>query len=236
MTKKDAPDDKDETAITSPTLGRSILSNATLLGLFALACTIFIATTFLSTKDDIAERKREARLKALLEIVPRTRHNNDMLSDNIPFHHDSLGHRQQQLLFLAKKNDQPITLIYPATTRDGYSGDIDYIVGVNIDDKTIAGVRVLNHRETPGLGDGIEMRKSNWVLGFNGKSLNNPTIEKWTVKKDGGSFDGFTGATITPRALTQSIANVLKFHNHNVVEILKLFESSKEPTQSNLEE
>ncbi|MBT8149735.1 MAG: RnfABCDGE type electron transport complex subunit G, partial [Gammaproteobacteria bacterium] len=101
---------------------------------------------------------------------------------------------------------------YPATARDGYSGDIDYIVGINLADNSIAGVRVLGHRETPGLGDDIEVRKSNWIKSFNGKRLGRPELARWTVKKDGGVFDGFTGATITPRALVTSVARVLQYH------------------------
>ena len=91
-----------------------------------------------------------------------------------------------------------------ATARDGYSGDIRLLVGVDKAGK-LAGVRVLNHRETPGLGDKIELKKSDWVLSFNGRSLQDPTPENWAVTKDGGEFDTFTGATVTPRAVVESV-------------------------------
>lgn len=84
------------------------------------------------------------------------------------------------------------------------------IVGVNRDG-TIAGARVLSHKETPGLGDKVELSKSNWILGFDGRSLQNPQASQWKVKKDGGEFDQFTGATITPRAVVQQIKRVLEF-------------------------
>jgi electron transport complex protein RnfG len=84
------------------------------------------------------------------------------------------------------------------------------IVGINFDG-TVAGVRVVDHKETPGLGDKVELRKSDWILSFNGKSLNNPEISKWNVKKDRGDFDQFTGATITPKAVIQQIAKTLEY-------------------------
>jgi len=98
----------------------------------------------------------------------------------------------------------------PTVAPDGYSGDIKLIVGINLDG-TIAGVRALSHKETPGLGDKVDLRKSNWILNFNGRSLLQPSIEQWAVKKDGGTFDQFTGATITPRAVVKSVKKALLF-------------------------
>lgn len=201
-------------------MGASIASNGWKLGAFALACTLFIAATQLQTSDRIAEQQRKAQLRALLEIVPATQHDNDLLADKIDFFDEKLGLRENESLYFAKSNNQIHTIIYPAIARDGYSGDIRYIVGVKTDDASVAGVRVLGHRETPGLGDGIELRKSEWILDFDGKSLVNPTRDKWTVKKEGGEFDGFTGATITPRALTKSIAGVLEYHTQNMKTLL----------------
>lgn len=209
---------------SSLSLLQSINRNAVLLGLFALVCTAVIALTFLGTEDEIELRIKEARSKALLEIVPASKHDNDMLQDTIALFDEALGHRGEQHLFLAKQGGKPYALIYPATARDGYSGDINYIVGIDIANRAVAGVRVLSHKETPGLGDKVDLRKSNWILDFNGRSLTNPTRDKWTVKKDGGDFDGFTGATITPRALVNSVASVLEYHNDNAIELLKQFE------------
>ena len=105
-------------------------------------------------------------------------------------------------------------MIIPAVARDGYTGDIELIVGVN-EDGTIAGVRALAQRETPGLGDKVDLKKSDWMLGFNGRSLKNPTLSGWAVKKDNGVFDQFTGATITPRAVVAAILRVLQFAETN---------------------
>ena len=226
-------DQKPDDAKKAASLVSSISSNSAILGFFAFICTAIIAGTYLGTVDNIIEQQRQAQLKALYQIVPKNQHDNDLLQDNISFEDAALGHRKDQTLFLAKKEiagaQQPLTLIYPVTTRDGYSGDIDYIIGINISDASIAGVRVISHKETPGLGDKIDLRKSDWILDFNGRSLGDPDIEGWTVKKDGGVFDGFTGATITARAVTISIANVLRYHHQNVDSLLQRFDVKVKP-------
>ncbi len=207
-------------------MGKSISQNAIRLGVFALLCTLFIAGTQLLTNDSILEQQRKAQLKALLEIVPENKHDNDMLSSFILTTDKKLGLRDEKKIFVAMQNGLPKALIYPAIARDGYSGDIVYIVGVSTKDDTVQGVRVLSHKETPGLGDAIDLRKSDWILDFNGKSLQQPGEDKWTVKKEGGVFDAFTGATITPRALTKSVANTLRFHRDNKKELLNTFEAN----------
>lgn len=196
-------------------LGLSISRNALLLALFALVSTAIIAGTNLGTADRIAEQKKQAKLKALYEILPQHTHDNNLLEDNRVFFEESLGHRQEQILYIAMVQKKITALIYPVTARDGYSGDIDMLVGINAKDGSIAGVRVLSHRETPGLGDKIEARKSNWIMGFNGMGVGNPPLEGWAVRKDGGIFDAFTGATITPRAVTAAILRVLQYHGEN---------------------
>jgi electron transport complex protein RnfG len=114
-----------------------------------------------------------------------------------------------------------VGVILPATARDGYSGDIELLVGVTADGK-IAGARVVSHKETPGLGDGIDTRKSPWILSFDGRSLQAPLQPQWTVKKDGGAFDQFTGATVTPRAVVAAIRRTLEYqalHRDRLFEI-----------------
>lgn len=233
MTDKLPPDNADNDSQTEPALEQekkspsivsSISSNSILLGLFALISTAIIAGTHLGTADNIAEQKRLAQLKALYQIVPRDQHDNDLLKDKITLKVDVLGHRKTKAIFLAKLQDKATTLIYPATARDGYSGDIDFIVGINISDGSIAGVRVLSHKETPGLGDKVDSRKSDWILDFNNRRLGDPDSDGWAVKKDGGVFDAFTGATITPRALIRAIATTLSYHHQNVDRLLKEFE------------
>ena len=197
-------------------LGRSITRNSVLLGLFALATALLLAGSYLLTKDRIAESIRQAEEKALLQIVPRERHDNSMLDDTLPAGRGDtlLGLREDKRIYLARKDGAVIAAIIPATARDGYSGDINMVVGVNADG-TVAGVRVLAHKETPGLGDNVDLKKSDWVLGFDGRSLQNPPPSRWAVKKDKGVFDSFTGATITPRAVVAATRRVLEYAEAN---------------------
>ncbi len=201
-------------------LGRAISANALILSAFALCTAALLAGTWLLTSDRIEESKRRAAEKALLEIVPADRHDNDMLSDvfvSSEALQKALGLKQAEDIHIARKNGQIVAYIYPATAPDGYSGDIDLIIGVNTDG-SVAGVRVLAHKETPGLGDKIDLKKSNWILNFAGRSLNNPEAEYWQVKKDGGVFDQFTGATITPRAVVNRVKETLEVHQQRMSE------------------
>lgn len=197
-------------------LGQSMTRNSVLLALFALATTALIASTYLLTKDDIALQMRQAEEKALLEIIPRSRHDNEMLDDTVLVGPQSkgLGLREEKRIYVARQKGSVVAVIIPVVAPDGYSGDIDMIVGIN-SDETIAGVRVLGHKETPGLGDNAELKKSDWVLGFDGRSLSNPTLDGWAVKKDKGIFDQFTGATITPRAVVAATLRALQFAQAN---------------------
>ncbi|MEH6569207.1 MAG: electron transport complex subunit RsxG [Halioglobus sp.] len=197
-------------------LGESISRNSILLAVFAVVTTLLISGTFLLTKDRIALAQRKAEEKALLQIVPQKRHDNSMLDDKIPVDSSTsgLGLKKDKHIYLAKRDKQVVAAIIPVTAADGYSGDIDLIVGVNANG-SVAGVRVLSHKETPGLGDKVDLKKSEWILGFNGKTLNNPERSGWAVKKDKGEFDQFTGATITPRAVVAATLRALEYANNN---------------------
>lgn len=197
-------------------LRQSITRNSVLLAIFAVVTTLLIAGTYLLTKERIAEQKRRAEEKALLEIVPRDRHDNSMLDDVIAVGPGAAGLnlREEKRIYIARRDDKIITAIIPVTAPDGYTGEIDLIVGVNTDG-SIAGVRTLSHRETPGLGDKVDLKKSDWILGFNGHSLHNPEVPGWAVKKDKGVFDQFTGATITPRAVVAATLRALQYADAN---------------------
>ena len=210
----------------------SIRFNSLVLGLCALITAALLATTYLNTKDRIAEEERKVAQKALLEIVPEHRHNNDLLLDTLsipPQYLETLGIDGGQIN-IARDGESPVAIIVPATAPDGYNGDIKMIIGINLDDNSIAGVRIIKHNETPGLGDKVDTNKSDWVLGFNGKSLLNPTPGKWKVKKDGGEFDQFTGATITPRAIVNQIAKTLRYFAEDKQRLLKEAQLKLEPT------
>ena len=203
----------------------SIGRNSILLGLFAVLTTTIIAGTYLGTRERIAEEQRKAAEKALLEIVPQDRHNNAMLDDTVAVGAETslLGLRKDADIYIARQDGVPVAVILPAIAPDGYSGEIQLIVGINIDG-TIAGVRTLTHRETPGLGDKVDLKKSPWILGFNGRSLGDPLPEKWAVKKDRGVFDQFTGATITPRAVTAAVKRALDYYAEHRNELLVIEE------------
>lgn len=195
-----------------PSIGSSILSNSVLLGLFALVTAALLAGTYSGTAERIASAERANAQKALLEIVPPERHNNDLLETTEAIaesHWQALGLKQGGRWHIARQDGEPVAVIIPAVAPDGYSGDIKMIVGINRDG-SVAGVRVLTHAETPGLGDKVELRKSDWILSFNGKSLQTPAAAGWAVKKDGGEFDQFTGATITPRAVVNQVKRALQ--------------------------
>ena len=197
-------------------LGQSISRNSVLLAIFALCTTLLIAGTYLLTRDRIAVEQRRDEERALLEIVPRERHDNSMLDATIAVGPaaSGLGLREEKRIYLARRKGEVVAAIIPATAPDGYTGDIDLVVGVNADG-SVAGVRALSHRETPGLGDKVDLNKSDWVLGFNGRSLGDPGPTGWAVKKDRGVFDQFTGATITPRAVVAATYRALQYARTN---------------------
>jgi electron transport complex protein RnfG len=125
-----------------------------------------------------------------------------------------LGNKRNIDIYRAKKNNQVIAVIIEAVTPDGYSGEIKTLVGIDQEDK-ILGVRVITHKETPGLGDYIEIDKSQWIKNFDLKSLDKISEKKWAVKKDGGDFDYISGATITPRAVIKSTYKCLLYAKEN---------------------
>lgn len=183
-----------------------------LLGLFAALTTALIAWTYLGTKDDIAQAQRKAEAKQLLEIFPASTHDNALIDDTftVAANQSLLDVREERRGYRARLGNEVVGVIIPATARDGYSGDIRLLVGVHRDGR-VAGVRVTSHRETPGLGDAIDTNKSDWVLEFTGRSLADPRPAGWRVRKDGGAFDQFTGATITPRAVVVATRKVLEY-------------------------
>ncbi|HPY40973.1 MAG TPA: electron transport complex subunit RsxG [Thiolinea sp.] len=189
-------------------LVREISKPTLLLAGFAVAGTLLLAGVHSLTAKQIAEGERLGLLKRINTLVEASRYDNNPLEDRISLPPAELNSSEPVLVYRLRKQNQPVAAIFTTTTPDGYSGNIRLVVGVNAD-QTLAGVRVLAHKETPGLGDWIDVEKSDWILGFAGKSLQNPKYTSWAVKKDGGEFDQFTGATITPRAVVTAVKQVL---------------------------
>lgn len=201
-------------------LGDAIGRNSLVLGLFAVVVTLALAGTQLLTREEIAAQRRAAEARAYSEILPPTRYDNALLDDVRPVDdRELLGLEQPGKILVARRGGQVQAVIVPATAPDGYGGAIGLIVGINADG-SVAGVRVVSHKETPGLGDRIDARKSRWIEGFAGRSLGDPDAALWTVKKDGGVFDQFTGATITPRAVTAAVKRALQYFEANRATLL----------------
>ena len=178
---------------------------------FAVVGTGLVAVTYTGTKDIIAEAQRQVLEANLNQLVPADRYDNRITEDAIEVTAPEwLGTDQPVKVYRARKDGQPVALFATPFAPDGYSGPIQLLIGVYADG-TLAGARVLAHKETPGLGDAIEERRSPWILAFAGKSLGNPEPARWKVKKDGGAFDQFTGATITPRAVIKATRKFLEY-------------------------
>ncbi|NMY49413.1 electron transport complex subunit RsxG [Pseudomonas sp. WS 5011] len=197
-----------------PEISRSMLKNALVLGLFAIATVGLVAVLQQATAGRIANAQREAQVRALSEILPQDSYDNHLLDNSIQLHDPLLGSKSPQTAYIALKDGKPSAVILRATAPDGYSGAIHLLIGIHADGR-LAGVRVLGHRETPGLGDKIELAKSAWIRSFDGKSLSNTGEDGWAVKKDRGEFDQFAGATITPRAVVKAVHKALQYFDAN---------------------
>lgn len=193
----------------------SVWSSALILAILAAICAALVAFTFGMTEDRIAANERaylEQRLKPVLEGIAY----DGNLSDStitIPPPHELPGN-EAATIYRVFADDEPLAALFVVTARDGYSGPIKLLIGVDADG-VITRVRVLEHRETPGLGDGIESTKSDWIEQFSKRSLSAPTEDRWAIKRDGGDFDQLTGASITPRAVVKAIKETLIYFEAN---------------------
>lgn len=193
----------------------SIRKNALGLGIFAVLTAGLIAVTHALTAERIFQNEQKFKAKLLYEIFPLAGEsliNNPGILNSKTFYSFSL---------LSVPEDEPFytdrltgDLILPVIAPDGYTESIKLLVGIK-PGGVIKGIRVVSHRETPGLGDRIELKKSNWVLQFDGRSLTVPVEERWKVKKDDGDFDQLSGATITPRAVVAAVHRSLEFYKAN---------------------
>lgn len=201
----------------------SLMLKASLsLAVVALIGVALLAGTWELTEDQIAEQRRKAVLASLNQVLPAERYDNDLQDDSLILHAQGFFHHSKPItVFRARKQGQAVAVIMQMTSGDGYNGDIGLLVGIDTAGK-IVGVRVTQHRETPGLGDSIDTRHSDWVLGFNQRSLGDPEAQKWTVKRNGGYFDQFTGATISPRAVVKAVRRALEYERDHRAELYKL--------------
>lgn len=192
------------------TKAKSILLSGGVLGAFAIGGVSLVAITHGSVGERIADNQRQAMQDKLDTILPAERINNDPLQDSLQVSARELLGADSTQIYRARHDESPVAVVLEPVVPDGYAGPIKLLVSV-LHDGTLGGVRVVSHHETPGLGDKIEEAKSDWVLDFTGKSLTNPPLEKWAVKRDGGEFDQFTGATITPRSIVNAVRDTLLY-------------------------
>ena len=189
---------------------RGMIRSAAALGLVAIAGTSLLTGVDFLTADRIAAQERRVILEQLGQIIPQ-QYDNQLLDDRFSFRNESyFPNGQEVIAYRARLQGEPRALILKFNAVKGYNGNITLLAGINTDG-SLRGVRIISHKETPGLGDAIEIEKSDWALDFSGKSLNDPEADKWAVKRDGGEFDQFTGATITPRAVVDAVRLALEY-------------------------
>ena len=173
------------------------------LALFAVMATALTAVVNALTKDTI-EQQAIAQQKLLFDqVIPPDSYDNNIQASCQVVNDPQLG-KGERHIYVARNGQQPVAVVMEATAPDGYSGAIQLLIAADFNGKVL-GSRVTEHHETPGLGDKIETRLSDWITHFAGKTIQGSDDPSWAVKKDGGQFDQFTGATITPRAVVNAV-------------------------------
>lgn len=202
--------------VREPTAPEMALRTAAILFVFVVIFTGLLAGAYQWTRPAILASATEEKLRLIADVLPRDLYDNDLLKDRIELPASAeLGLDEPSTLYRARQAGQPAALVFETVAPDGYSGRIRMLLAVRADG-AIAGVRVIAHKETPGLGDYIEPKKDKnktrpWITQFNGQSLAALPDRQWRVRKDGGSFDANAGATVTPRAVVKAVHKALKF-------------------------
>ncbi|CAN1508962.1 MAG: electron transport complex subunit RsxG [Sulfuritalea sp.] len=194
---------------------KNALKTAITMLAFASIGTSLLAYVFDITRAPIEASEKEARLALFKEILPVNVYDNDLLKTTVEIDpNDLLGNRVSTIANIAKFNNKTAGVVLEAIAHDGYSGDIKLLIAIRADG-SISGVRVLAHKETPGLGDYIDIAHGKWIKLFDDESVHKTPIANWQVKKDGGKFDYMVGATITPRAVVKAVLKALQFYEIN---------------------
>lgn len=187
-----------------------------ILGAFCLGFGVVLASTDMVTSAPIAQRALEDKQNALSKVIPDAIHDNNPVTDTLTLK----NHEGKDVTIYRATKAGKVTGVAYQIEGSGYAGEIRLMLAVDSEGKVL-GVRALAHKETPGLGDKIEAAKNDWITRFNGLSLGNPVPDKWKVKKDGGVFDQFSGATITPRGVVTGIRHGLEFFAENKAQLLE---------------
>jgi Na+-translocating ferredoxin:NAD+ oxidoreductase subunit G len=207
-------------AVKEPTAPVMAVRTAVILFLFVVAFTAALAIAYTATKPGIDAAAAEEKMRAINEVLPKSLYDNELLTDILKLPATpELGQDDESTVYRARRGSEPSALVLEIVAPDGYSGKIRMLVAVQANGE-LAGVRVTQHKETPGLGDYIEPKKDKnkarpWITQFDGLSLTKAPSPEWKVKKDGGRFDSVAGATITPRAVVKAVHKALKFAGEN---------------------
>jgi len=197
--------------------GRLPMRALGLLAALAVAAAVIAGVAQHGTSARIAENQQRDALAVLHSVLPASAHDNDLLADvMVAIDGELLGSDKPHRIYRARLGGAPAGVVMEVTARGGYGGPLELLVGILADGR-VSAVRILAHKETPGIGDGVERR--DWISQFDGRSLTNPPPEDWLVKRDGGSFDQMTGATISPRAVVKGVYNALLYfrkHQHDI--------------------
>lgn len=185
--------------------------SAMALGLVVIIGTALLAAVNNFTRERITDQEQREVLKQLQQLLPPDEYDNELHQDYYQFRAESYFPQGQLVTaYRAREQGQPVAVILRFAAMDGYNGRINLLVGIDSSGR-LTGVRVTSHKETPGLGDGIEIERSDWIRTFEGKSLQQPEAGLWAVRRDGGVFDQMTGATITPRAVVNAVKRALEY-------------------------
>ncbi len=189
------------------------------LAAIAAICTAAVAATYQLTRDRIAANEQAFLEQSLEPALAGTFFEGSVTESMlvIPAPHELPGN-EDVIVYRVYAEDAPVAALFAVTARDGYAGPIRILLGIGYDG-TVTGVRILEHRETPGLGDKIESSRSDWVFQFDGRSLGDPPADGWAIRRDGGQFDQLSGASVTPRAVLGAIQTTLIYFEANREEI-----------------
>jgi len=191
------------------------LRAATMLAVAAVCTVGLVSVVHDITRPRIEASERARRVAQLAAVLGSARYDNDLLADVVTVRDpELLGTDEPLPVHRARLGDRPVAALLVAVAPDGYAGAIRLLVAVAPDGRLL-GVRVLSHKETPGLGDAIDSRRSGWIGAFAGRSLEDPREDRWKVRKDGGDFDQLTGATVTPRAVVRAVRNALVYFDRH---------------------
>lgn len=205
-----------EALMPPPSALRVSFSTAAVLLVFTVLFTGLMAGAYLTTKPVIEASAQAEKLRLVTEVLPAAEFDNAPLEDFVEVPAlDALGGKGPTRIYRARRAGQPAGLIFEAATDHGYGGTVRLLLALRADGR-LAGVRVVDHRETPGLGDYIDIRKDKrktdpWVRQFDDRAFDAATAGDWHVKKDGGAIDARAGATISARAVTDAVAKALAF-------------------------